>query len=515
MKIKKIDFLFLVGNHTTLIMDDLDMISTSLFAYTEPEIQNLPPLQLHTFHQGSFSRRILPSRTEHQYLRRNRDPIRQRREVQVSNPHPIPHIQQLFKGCVKPFHETFPSLLSNIQNIPIAILITFSMCNSSFTGRNLFMHKKRVDAYTFKQFCKPFKWINNPTSSKGLMDDLNELYYEWIKKEQFVRTHMRSLVRHWMYKRYSKRILNETDPCTMAEPIQSIQVFDTKSRGFYKFEASSLLKLIESELSYSEWMIPLPKQAKNPFTGLSFTEGQLLTILEGLRKYGKSSWMLEAYRKSGWNLTTFKEDFRVPLRLYALHHMVKNPSSTETVELIEEFIEDQYEIHDISARATLNILRWAVKNEMDESYMQSWLQLFQKFYKLKIRYGYTSLSKEMDEIHTESFKLFRNRQKIAEIGERRLYQLRKTYPSPVATIENSSPTVHHTMITANTSSSTGVTGMTSQTEVQFILNPETLNDSTATSQEILDIILSLISATYDPPEITGDDAESDDEINHN
>jgi hypothetical protein len=201
-------------------------------------------------------------------------------------------------------------------------------------------------------------------------------------------------------------------------------LFDCKSRGFYQFEASSLKKHIESALTYSEWHFPTPRHPKNPFTNIEFTEGQMIKIMKSLYKYEYSSWILESYKASNWNLNLFRFDNLTKLKLESIKELKRNPNTPETNEYLQNFIEEQYDSNEINRKSTLEILNWAVKNKMDHPYMKDWLNLLIEFYNIKTRNNiYYNDDDLLNIIYVKSMRLFDKTDIIAEFGREHLMDI--------------------------------------------------------------------------------------------
>ena len=52
-----------------------------------------------------------------------------------------------------------------------------------------------------------------------------------------------------------------------------------------------------------------------------------------------------------------------------------------------EFIEDQYDYHQIHRPEILTVLKWAIKNTPTDEYMMEWLHAFKQIYSVQIIYG--------------------------------------------------------------------------------------------------------------------------------
>ena len=339
---------------------------------------------------------------------------------------------------IKSFEETFPSLLSIIKDIPKSILINFSMTNSSLTARNKYLEDYINRLNRISRF--PSVYLKENPTKLPFFDLILELS-NWITKEQFVRSAMRILVNKWLYKRSEKRMLNDNDPWTLYPPINCIRIVDIKSRGVYQFEASSIKNHIENALGYSQWLFSNPYAPKNPLTNIAFHEGQLTTIIESLRKYGYGSWMIEAYKASNWNLKTFRIDNSTQLKLYSVKQIVKS-STDELCELLEDFIDDQFEEHGLELRKkkkkVLIVIKWGVRTMLVSPYMQKWVLLFHDYYKLKFRYSIISSDDILlNFIYVRSMQLFDNHEAISSMANKRLAMIQKSL------INVNSNTIHH------------------------------------------------------------------------
>jgi len=250
-------------------------------------------------------------------------------------------------------------------------------------------------------------------------------YKLWINKEQQVRSAMRILVYKWLQRKYGNRILNDHDPWTLYPPKNIVSIFDAKSRGIYQFEASSLRHHIETGLGYSQWLFSSPYAPKNPLTNIEFHEGQRITILNGLRKHGYGSWMIEAYKICNWNLKTFRLDNSIQLSLYAINQIIKNPNE-ELYDMLEDFIEEQYDENKIKKRKALIVVIWAVREMINTEYMKKWVKLFHDYYKIKFRYHIeTTNNIILRSIYVRSLQLFDDNASISVLANKRHLEISK------------------------------------------------------------------------------------------
>lgn len=277
-------------------------------------------------------------------------------------------------------------------------------------------------------------------TDKILPDNLKNAVYtaqrnnvhKWYYKEMRLRYVFRIFARLWLYKRYSGKLLNTDDPGTLQTPRKEVRVFCPKSRGSYCFEATTLLRTIERDLGYSEAMFPEPRQPCNPLTNLPFHIGQYLHILQALRNLGYGSWMMESYLKCSMNLSTFRDVNTIGLKLRALQEIVRNPWDKDSIDLLGEFIEDQYYYHEIIHKNHLNILRWAVRNAATDPYIVEWRITFKNYISYKIKYGldeYTMNESMHYIIHAMIAELFRKHSEIGRLGRLRIISLQKNKKS--------------------------------------------------------------------------------------
>jgi hypothetical protein len=305
--------------------------------------------------------------------------------------------------------------------IPLNICPLNVMFTMAFQSKKLIKRKEYFEMI-FKQLCLLKK-------NKMYKVELTHIEYDlkqkilWFRKDQRVQQLFRQLSQLWLYKKYRNRLLNTEDPVTLSEPEKPVILFDVRSRGTYRYEAKPLLKYMESELSYTNWLFPEPKHPKNSLNNLQFTEGQRIEIYQTLKSYGYTSWILEAYMKCQWNLVMFRDIYCTALKLEGLKSLIRNPSSEELQTLLYEFIEDHYNYHDIQFGSYLPILQWAILNHPDDPYMKKWLSVYNKFTTFEIMYGkqFADANPRLsDPLYDETEMLLTNTAAISRLGKKRL-----------------------------------------------------------------------------------------------
>jgi hypothetical protein len=254
----------------------------------------------------------------------------------------------------------------------------------------------------------------------------NELLEEYVRIEQFIRTTLKRFIQLWMYKKYKNRKLNTEDPATLCIPEKPVYVYDTKIKGVYTFEAVSLRKSIENNLTFTDWMFPEPIRPRNPFTNISFTNSQFYEIVRQLRTLNMTSWWLEAYMSLQMNINVFTTYHKIPLKLNNLNTIIRNKKSEEYIENLTDFIEKYFNIHEIQFLSHLIILKWAVIYLADDEYMQKWSDLLYEFIKIGILNNIPEFDVDnpaYDGIYSKTLTLLNKNNEIARIGKLRLLSI--------------------------------------------------------------------------------------------
>jgi hypothetical protein len=252
----------------------------------------------------------------------------------------------------------------------------------------------------------------------------------WIRKDQHVRTVLRRFVQLWLYKHYKTRFVNTEDPATLSIPRLAIHVYDTSVKGTYVFEAFSLRKSIQMNLTFTDWMFPAPSPPKNPLTNLPFSMPQMLRILEQLRAANATNWWIEAYYQSKFNLSSLTNVFSIQLKLNSITELVRNRSSEEYIEYLQEFVEEQFDAHDIEFTSYLTILRWAVIHLPNDPYMMKWASAMYEFKKVRILYSISDTVIDhilFDPLYPLTLRLFYKTGELARLGRLRL----ESIPKPI------------------------------------------------------------------------------------
>lgn len=286
--------------------------------------------------------------------------------------------------------------------------------------------------------------VHLPEAIKEAQDERLRITEEWFAKERRCIVAFRYLVARWLYIRYKDRKLNEEDPATLAPPTKPMILYDSTQRGTYCFELTTIRRRCETALTFAQWMFPEPRYPSNPLTNLPFTTGQMMTILQACRNAGFGSWLLEAYRRTTFNLKGFLNLHLTPLKLRALDDICRNDTSEEFQDLMTDFVEDHHQYHRNVFNSHLKILKWAIIHEPNTEYMKKWVSCFRRMHYLRIVHAHEMnqpVLDALDDIYDDTLVLFNDYLSISAIGQRRLRTLprRRTAvaimaPEPVAAV---------------------------------------------------------------------------------
>lgn len=310
-----------------------------------------------------------------------------------------------------------------IQNIPHDLQMHFS-----FMERNLRSRQLSVESYS--ELIKILKIIPAKIDVAHHVQRLKRLQF-WIQKDQRIRGALKRFVQLWLYRRYGSRMMNTEDPATLMEPRIPIHIYDTRVKGTYIFDAFSLRRLLQMNLTFTEWMFPEPCHPKNPLTNMPFTMPQVMHIIPKLRAANATNWWIEAYYQSKFDLKVFEKVFCIPLKLNSLTELVRNRSSEEYIEYLEEFIEDQFDIHDVEFTSHLTILKWAVAHLPNDAYMIEWAKIMYDFTKIRILYSIADSIIDhilLEPFYVQTRYLFNKMDEIARLGRVRLASIPRPLP---------------------------------------------------------------------------------------
>ena len=126
----------------------------------------------------------------------------------------------------------------------------------------------------------------------------------------------------------------------------------------------------------------------------------------------------------------------VPIKIRALEDMMRNPCNENTIELVSEFVQDEFESGEIPFTTHLEIIQWAIQKVPEHPYIKEWLDLYHKYTSSLILYG-GNIDKINDielDIHASAMELFERHQPILELGRLRLKTMARRHIVPLHTV---------------------------------------------------------------------------------
>lgn len=357
-------------------------------------------------------------------------PNQRRRILQTPRFHPgiFPTPKPKIKKCLVKNNPTIKvGPLIPINKLPPDLRLDFLFMEQGIQNRYEYLESEKE---SIRQLA--FYRVNVKLDHTKYENRLKRLRF-WVRKDQLVRSALRRLLQIWLYKRYKGRFINTEDPATLTVPRKPIYIYDSTVRGTYVFDAFSLRKSIQMNLTFTDWMFPDPTAPKNSLTNLPFSMPQILRIFEQLRAANATNWWIEAYYQSKFNLDSMKKVFIIPLKLNSLTEIVRNRSSEEFTEYLQDFIEEQFDAHDIEFNSHLVILKWAAARIPNDPYMIEWSNAMFEFKKIRILYCIPESIIDhilIDPLYPLTLRLFNKTGEIARLGRLRLASIPKPIPPP-------------------------------------------------------------------------------------
>jgi hypothetical protein len=213
---------------------------------------------------------------------------------------------------------------------------------------------------------------------------------EYLVKAQHVLSflHQNQKLR-WIFKRFFTKAriqrfapLNEKDPITLDSITQPIQFPSFRLRKQYIFEAKPFVRHLHNKLLHNDGQIPTPLYPKNPFTNELFSLPQMMSLIEQARQYGHSSWAIESFVASRYDIVSFSILHSKPLRLHAFRDTMAHVTDWDAIDILYDFIKSQHEVHDepfMSVR-----YKWALVHAPHADRIVAWRKLCLKWYETDI-----------------------------------------------------------------------------------------------------------------------------------
>jgi hypothetical protein len=193
---------------------------------------------------------------------------------------------------------------------------------------------------------------------------LRWLVYKWIGK---VRRRI-----------MDKRVIGEEDMVTLLPiPIDSlVSVYDIKGRNKYQFHTNTMVRTIVSSLAYGTYGVATPQEPKNPYTNISWTYGQILSIVGQLLRnqalhHRATSVIIVTYRSSNYDIQEFFKKNGVFLKLSAAKAFFAAKEDPSTIEIYNEVLDDLYDDEELPKSWSL-VARLVKARHLSDDLMKEW-----------------------------------------------------------------------------------------------------------------------------------------------
>ena len=186
-----------------------------------------------------------------------------------------------------------------------------------------------------------------------------DTFYALIAKEFRLRCVIQKFIRNVRIRLFARRVIGLTDLYTMSlVPAESqVRVCDYASKSVYVFHTQTIIRVIESALKHSMYGIPIPHMARNPYTNISFTVPQLISILSQIgmncaRAHRFPPLRLVSFRNAKYDLQRYKSMNRHKLNMDAAISFLHAFHDPIGIEFYMEVLNDTVEAE------SLNTARW-------------------------------------------------------------------------------------------------------------------------------------------------------------
>jgi hypothetical protein len=203
-----------------------------------------------------------------------------------------------------------------------------------------------------------------------------------------LRFQLRKFIALWRCNRLDTKYIRQynssepIDPITLCEIEQPITIYDFKNNKKCIFEAKTLNRAITAKLKHQMYGFAEPQEPRNPYTNITFTYAQLVSITHQLNKYGQVSWILGSFKHYDFSLGRWKSMFETHINLSSMFEEIKTHDSADSIEMLMEFLYDQARRYGIQMTS--------IK-----------LNIYEKFIKLYPNHRLTGLIRQAYMIHNE------------------------------------------------------------------------------------------------------------------
>lgn len=202
-----------------------------------------------------------------------------------------------------------------------------------------------------------------------LFTDLRQQLGVAYLREYKLRWIFRRLLNRWRIRYMDKRFKKEVDPITLCEPIKEVFVYDWSVKKKFVFDAKALSQAMETNLLYHEGGFALPKYPRNPWTNLSFTYIQMLSIFYQLQSYGELGWAFQTLRQYNFNKRIWQMYHHSTITVTGIKNSIRLLDTADARDLLEDFI-----------LSKMDDLRITITNRITHAYRQGMLHLPNHWY---------------------------------------------------------------------------------------------------------------------------------------
>jgi len=272
------------------------------------------------------------------------------------------------------------------MNVSQSVRYKFSMLETVFSFReikvriceNIRNMKFRFLTDPLHQWKPPMSITSHITSFYAKQENewnkVRAIYYRLFKFREI----LVPLIFRWQIKKSIKNKKNTEDPVTLESPLKPVTILDFKKRISFVFEASSLRRVIEDRLLYSDYMFPEPLVPLNMLTNEPYTLGQLISIANQCKKHGEYSWMLDSLVSHSGDVMMFSIYNKQKLKLEAINDFFK-----KSVYIIRETVIDYFNLEaEMSDLPTAQISKFtnAYDTRPEMPIVQSWIAVTRAYY---------------------------------------------------------------------------------------------------------------------------------------
>jgi hypothetical protein len=185
-----------------------------------------------------------------------------------------------------------------------------------------------------------------------------------VKHELTIRRLVQKFVRNVRMRVFARRRIGSVDLYTMT-PVphdSQVRVFDYASKSLYVFHTQTAIRIIDSGLIHSNYGIPTPHMPRNPYTNITFTQAQLISMMTQIglncaRAHRFPPPRVLNFRKYCYDVVRFKNNSKTILNWEAAVTFLHSFHDPISIDFYMEVLNDTVDVEN------LNMPRW---NEVRE-----------------------------------------------------------------------------------------------------------------------------------------------------